>query len=133
MKKKSLTFNKPIYCGMSILELSKTLMYEFHYKYIKPKYGERAKLLFTDTDSFCYEIETEDFYEDIREDLDKWFDTSNFSQDHPSGIQSNKNKNVPGKLKDEAGGINILGFAGLRAKLYSLLFPDGKEDKNAKV
>ena len=62
MKKTSLTMNKPIYLGMCILELSKTIMYDFHYQYIKPKYGEKAKLLFTDTDSFMYEIETEDFY-----------------------------------------------------------------------
>ena len=70
MKKKSLTFNKPIYCGMSILELSETLMYEFHYNYIKPKYGDSAKLLFTDTDSLCYEIKTVDFFKDISGDLE---------------------------------------------------------------
>ena len=112
IKKKSLTFDKPIYCGMSILELRKTLMYEFHYNFIKPKYGEKskgsAKIIFTDTDSLCYEIETEDFYEYIKEVCGDWFDTSNFSKDPLSGIQSNINKKVPGKFKDEAGGRIIL-------------------------
>ena len=83
MKKKSLTFDKPIYCGMSILEISKTLMYKFHYKYIKPKYGDLLKLLFSDTDSLCYEIESDDFFKDISGDLKKWFDKSNFSRKHP--------------------------------------------------
>ena len=69
MKKTSLTMNKPVYLGMCILDLSKTLMYDFHYNYIKPKYGNKAKLLFTDTDSFMYEIETEDFYKDISGDV----------------------------------------------------------------
>ena len=66
-KKTSLTFNKPVYLGMCILDLSKTIMYEFHYRYIKPKYGDKAKLLFTDTDRLMYEIKTEDFYKDISE------------------------------------------------------------------
>ena len=91
LKRTKLIFNKPVYCGMAILDISKTLIYDFHYKYIKPKYGEKAKLLMTDTDSLCYEIETEDFFEDISGDVDEKFDTSNFSKDHPSGIQG-KNK-----------------------------------------
>ena len=65
MKKTKLVFNKPVYLGMCILYLSNTLMYDFHYNYIKKKYGKKARLLFTDTDSLCYEIETEDFYKDI--------------------------------------------------------------------
>ena len=92
MKRKSLTFDKPIYCGMSILEISKTLMYKFHYKYIKPKYGNSAKLLFADTDSLCYEIKNDDIFKDISGDLEKWFDTSNFAKNHPLGIQNDRNK-----------------------------------------
>ena len=77
MKKTDLVFNKPVYLGMSILDISKTLMYDFH-KYIKKKYGPKAKLLMTDTDSLMYEIHTEDYFEDIREDIKEKFDTSNF-------------------------------------------------------
>ena len=83
---------------MAILDLSKTLIYDFHYKYIVPKFGEKQKLLFTDTDSLCYEIETEDFFKDIAGDVDAMFDTSNFPKKHPSGIQG-KNKKVPGMMK----------------------------------
>ena len=77
MKKMKLVFNKPVYLGMCILDLSKTLMYHFHYNYIKPKYRGKAKLLFTDTDSLMYEIETEDFYKDIK-DVEHSFDTSDY-------------------------------------------------------
>ena len=131
MKKTKLVFNKPVYCGMAILDLSKTLMYDFHYKYIKPKYGEKAKLLMTDADSLCYEIQTEDFFEDISKDVEKGFDTSNFPKDHPSGIQG-KNKTIAGLMKDEAGGKIIEEFVGLRAKLYSYKMFKGKEEKKCK-
>ena len=93
MKKKNLEFNKPVYLGASILDLSKTLMYDFHYNYIKPKYNEKAKLLFTDTDSLAYEIDTKDFYKDISDDVVAKFDTSNFPTDHPSGIQVGAREN----------------------------------------
>ena len=72
---------KPIYLGMSILDISKTLMYEFWYDYIKPKYQDRAKLCYMDTDSFVIHIKTEDFYEDIADDVEKWLDTSDYSKD----------------------------------------------------
>ena len=94
MKKTSLTMNKPVYLGMCILDLSKTIMYDFHYNYIKPKYGAKAKLLFTDTDSFMYEIETEDFYKDISKDVKDRFDTSDYPENHPSGIPTGINKKV---------------------------------------
>nr|XP_047129328.1 uncharacterized protein LOC105843185 [Hydra vulgaris] len=84
MKRTKLVYNKPIYLGMCILDLSKTLMYKFHYDYIKNKYGDRAKLLFTDTDSLAYEIKTEDFYADIANDLESKFDTSEFDKNHPA-------------------------------------------------
>ena len=96
MKKTELTFNKPVYLGMCILDLSKTLMYNFHYKYIKQKYGDKAKLLFTDTDSLMYEIQTEDFYKDISKDVKHRFDTSDYPPNHPSGIPSGFNKKVLG-------------------------------------
>ena len=86
MKKTELVFDKPVYLGMSILEISKTLMYDFHYNYIKKKYGSKAKLLMTDTDSLMYEIETEDFFIDISGHVREKFYTSNFPQNHPSGI-----------------------------------------------
>ena len=132
MKRTKLTFNKPVYCGMAILDISKTLIYDFHYGYILPKYGKNQKLLFTDTDSLCYEIETEDFYEDISNDVEKDFDTSNFPKHHPSGIPVGKNKKVPGLMKDEAGGKIIEEFVGLRAKLYSYKMFEGKEEKKCK-
>ena len=87
MKKTKLVFNKPVYLGMCILDLSKTLMYDFHYNYIKNTFNEKATLLFTDTDSLAYEIETEDFYKDISGDVREFFDTSNFPKGHSSGIE----------------------------------------------
>jgi len=87
MKKTKIFYNKPVYLGMCILDLSKTLMYEFHCDYIKQKYGDKAKLLFTDTDSLAYKIQTEDFYKDINLDVERWFDTSDMPSDHPSGEQ----------------------------------------------
>ena len=133
MRKTDVYFNRPIYLGMSILDLSKTLMYDFHYNYIKSKYNDRAKLLFTDTDSLCYEIQTDDFYKDITNDVDRLFDTSNISNDHESGIPSGVNEKVPGMFKDEAGGKIIEEFVGLRAKLYSYrMFESRKETKTCK-
>ena len=132
MKKTSLTMNKPVYLGMCILDLSKTIMYDFHYNYIKPKYGAKAKLLFTDTDSFMYEIKTEDFYKDISKDVEDRFDTSDYPENHPSGIPTGINKKVLGMFKDEAAGKRIKEFVGLRAKLYSFIMEDGKENKRCK-
>ena len=132
MKKTSLTMNKPVYLGMSILDLSKTVMFNFHYKYIKPKYGSKAKLLFTDTDSFLYEIQTEDFYKDISRDVKNRFDTSNYPKGHPSGIPTGINKKVLGMFKDEAAGKIIKEFIGLRAKLYSFKMDDREETKKCK-
>ena len=132
MKKTSLTMNKPVYLGMCILDLSKTLMYDFHYNYIKPKYGDKAKLLFTDTDSLLYEIQTEDFYKDISGDVKDRFDTSNYPENHPSGIPTGINNKVVGMFKDEEAGDNIKEFVGLRAKLYSFKTEEGKENKKCK-
>ena len=132
MKKTSLTMNKPVYLGMCILDLSKTLMYDFHYNYIKRKYGDKAKLLFTDTDSLLYEIITKDFYKDIFGDVWGRFDTSDYPENHPSGIPTGINKKVLGMMKDEVAGKNIKEFIGLRSKLYSLKMEEGKETKKCK-
>ena len=132
MKMTSLTMNKPVYLGMCILELSKIIMYDFHYNYIKSKYGDKAKLLFTDTDSFMYEIETEDFYKDISGDVKDRFDTSDYPENHPSGIPTGINKKVLGMMKDEAAGKIIKEFVGLRSKLYSFIMDDGEETKKCK-
>jgi hypothetical protein len=116
MRKIKLKFDKPVYLGMCILDLSKTLMYDFHYNYIKSKYGNKSKMLYTDTDSLIYLIETNDFYKDISPDIQSKFDTSDYPSDHPlAGV----NKKVLGMFKDEACGRQIAEFVGLRAKLYS--------------
>ena len=132
MKKTSLTMIKPVYLGMCILDLSKTIMYDFHYNYIKLKYGNKAKLLFTDTDSLMYLIETKDFFKDISEDIKDRFDTSDYPENHPSGIPTGINKKVLGMFKDEAAGKNIKEFVGLRAKLYSYKMDEGGESKKCK-
>ena len=138
MKRTNLVLNKPIYLGMSILDISKNLMYDFHYNYIKPKYGDRAKLLFTDTDSLCYEIKTEDVCEDISPDVYRLFDTSNYPKDHTdrnghkSCIPTGVNKKVPGLFKDECGGKQMTEFIGLRPKLYASNVEGVGESKRAK-
>ena len=94
MKKTKLVFNKPVNLGMCILYLSTTLMYDFHFNYVKRKYGPNARLLFTDKDSLMYEIETEDFYKDISSDVQDKFDTSNFPKENKSGLPTGSNKKV---------------------------------------
>ena len=116
MGESTVVLNKPIYLGRAILDISKTLMYNFFYGYVKPKYGDRAQLFSMDTDSQCLRIQTEDLYEDITEDVSKWFDTSNYPEGHPIG---GANKKVLGMMKDEAAGNNISEFVGLRSKLYA--------------
>ena len=93
---------------------------------------EKEKLLFIDTDSLCYEIETEDFFQDISNDVEAKFDTSNFEKNHPIGIPTGENKKIPGLIKDEAGGKLIEEFVGQRAKLYSTKMLEGKEEKKCK-
>ena len=102
MKKRKVKMNKPIYLGLSILEISKILMYEFWYDYMKPKYGDNVKLCYMDTDSFIIRIKTEAFYEDIANNVEKRFDTSNYEVDKP--LPKGKNKKVIGLMKDELGG-----------------------------
>ena len=127
--KETLTLNRPAYVGMCILDLSKTLMYDFHYNYIKNKYDDKAKLLFTDTDSLTYEIQTDDVYEDFWSDKDK-FDNC----DYPENSQyfNKTNKKVIGKFKDEVAGIPITEFVGLRSKMYSYIKDNDTGGKTAK-
>jgi hypothetical protein len=127
--KESLTLNKPAYVSMCILELSKTLMYDFHYNYIKKKYGDQARLLFTDTDSLMYEIKAEDVYEDFRADREM-FDSSDY--DKESKFYFPENKKVIGKMKDEAAGVPIVELVGLRSKMYSYMKDNEKGGKTAK-
>ena len=130
MKRTKVKMNKPIYLGLSILEISKILMYEFWYDYMKPKYGDNVKLCYMDTDSFIMSIKTEDFYKDVANDVEKRFDTSNYEVDRP--LPTGKNKKVTGLMKDELGGRIITEFVALRPKTYSYLTDDCKEDKKAK-
>ena len=130
MKKTKIKMNKPIYLGLSILDISKILMYEFWYDYMKPKYGNDVKLCYMDTDSFVMNIKTEDFYKDIAIDVEKRFDTSNYEVDRP--LPTGRNKKAIGLMKDELGGKIITEFVTLRPKTYSDLTDDGKEDKKAK-
>ena len=127
--KETLTLNRPAYVGMCILDLSKTLMYDFHYNYIKRNYGKKAKLLFTDTDSLTYEIEAKDVYKDFFKDKDK-FDNSDYPEYSP--FLDKRNKKVIGKFKDEAAGIPITEFVGLRSKMYSYIKDNNKGGKTAK-
>ena len=106
-------------------------MYDFHYNYIKQKYGDKSKLLLTNTDSLAYEIKTEDFYADISGDVESRFDTSEYPKDHLPDIKVGVNKKVIGMFKDEACGKQISEFVGLRAKLYSYKM-EGKEEKKCK-
>ena len=148
MKKIKVKMNKPIYLGLSILEISKTLMYEFWYDYMKPKYNDDVKLCYMDTDSFIMNIKTNYFYKDIASDVENRFDTSNYEVNtsettaEPGSLERNalarrplptgKNKKVIGLMKDELGGKIITEFVTLRPKTYSFLTDDGKEDKKAK-
>ena len=84
--------NKPIYLGMSILDISKTLVYEFWYDYLKPKYGKKAKLCYADTYSFIIHITTEDFFRNISNDVELWYDTSNYNENDKRPLPVGKNK-----------------------------------------
>ena len=130
MKKTKVKMNKPIYLGLSILEISKILMYEFWYDYMKPKYNDDVKLCYMDTDNCVMHIKTNDFYKDIYDDVDNRFDTSNYEVKRP--LPKGKNKKVIGLMKDELGGEIITEFIALRPKTYSNLTDNDKIDKKAK-
>ena len=119
--------DKPVYLGLSILELSKILLYVFWYDYVKPKYGEKSKLCYMDTKSFTAYIKTDDIYEEIAEDVETRFDTSNDELERP--LPKAKSKKIIGLMKHEPSGKIMTKFFGLRAKTYSYLIDDGSKDK----
>ena len=121
MKKTKVKMNKPVYLGMSILDISKTLMYEFWYDYVKPKYKDKAKLCYMDTDSFVIHIFTEDFFEDIANDVERWFNTSNYDKNGKRPLPMVMNKKVISLFKDELEGKIMKEFCALRAKTYAYL------------
>ena len=129
MKKNFLKLDKPSYVGMCILDLSKVLMYDFHYNFIKKKYDDRAKLLFTDTDSLCYQIQTDDVYQDLDKHRDM-FDNSGY--DKSSKFYFGENNKVIGKFKDETAGNPIKDFTGPKSKMYSyeVELPGDKKEYN---
>ena len=118
MKKTKLKMNKPIYLGLSILEISKTLMYEFWYDYMKPKYNDKVKLCYMDTDRFIMNIKKFDFYEDIASDVENRFDISNYEVNRP--LPTGKNKKIIGLMKDELGGKIITEFVTIKPETYSV-------------
>ena len=117
MGKVKVAMNKPVYLGQVILDLSKIIMYEFHYDYMIPKYGEKLDLCYMDTDSLIYNIETKDFYKDIADDVPARFDTSGYLPGRPLPI--GLNKKAIGLMKDELGGEIMEEFVTLRPKMYS--------------
>ena len=116
---------------MSILDITKTLMYKFWYDYVKPKYKDKAKLCCMDTDSFAINIFTEDFFEDISNDVERWFDTSNYDKNGKRPLSVGMNKKVIGMFKDELGGNIMKEFCGLRVKTYTYLMDDDIKKKKA--
>ena len=131
MGKIKVVMNKPVYLGKAILDLSKIIMYEFHFDYMVPKYGlEKLKLCYMGTDSLVYDIKTEDFYEDIMDDVPARFDTSGYCPNRPLPV--GLNKKVIGLMKDELEGKIMTEFVALRPKLYSYKVLDGSEDKKCK-
>ena len=127
MKTTEVLMNKPIAAGQAILDTSKTLMYEFWYDYLKPKYQDNIKLCYMDTDSFIIQIETDDFFKDISNDVDKWFDTSKYDKNDNRPLEIGKNKKIIDKFKDELNGKIITEFIALRAKTYA--YTQLNEDK----
>ena len=130
MGKVKVVMNKPVYLGQAILDLSKIIMYEFHYDYMLPKYGNNLKLCYMDTGSLVYRIDTEDFYEDIAKDVPTRFNMSDYCKDRP--LPMGLNKKVIGLMKDKLGGAIMTEFVALRPRLYSYRKLDGAEDKKCK-
>ena len=123
---------KPIYLGLSILDISKTPMHKFCYDFIKPKYGNRAKLCYMDTNSFVVYIETDDFYKDIVDYVEIWFDRSNYNEKIKDLFQLVRTKKIPGLFKDKLEGKIMIEFVALRVKTYACLMYDDSKHKKTK-
>ena len=133
LNKAEIYFNKPIYIGMSILDIARTSLYEYHYKYIHKVYGSDSTVLYTDTDGLLYEIRNRNPYEIMKRDCFEHFDTSDYSVNNAYGMPR-VNKKVLGLMKDETLGRIITDFVGLRAKLYTFkLMPDYEERKRKRM
>ena len=132
LKKIKVKMNKPIYLRQEILDISKTLMYEFWYDYLKPQYGNNVRLCYMDTDSFVIYIKTDDFFKYITNDVERRFDTSKYDEKNERPLPIGKNKKVIGLFKDELDGKILTEFCALRAKAYAYLMEDGSEYKKAK-
>ena len=132
MDKIKVVMNKPVYLGQAILDLSKIVMYEFHYDHKKPKYGRNLKLCYMDTDSLVYHIKIKDFYEDITGDVKERFDMSGYSKEDARPLPIGLNKKIIGLMKDELGSKIMTEFVALRPKLYAYRKLDSKEDKRCK-
>lgn len=132
MNKTSINYNKPIYLGFVVLEMSKYFMYDFHYNFMLKKYSNpgQIKILYMDTDAFMYDIKTDDVYKDMAQDLHK-FDTSNYCVNNPYNLPLVNDKKI-GFMKDENGGSIMKRYIGLRSKLYSFELDNGKDRKKAK-
>ena len=131
MGKTKVIINKQVYLGQAILDLSKIVMHEFHYDYMKPKY-DNLKLCYMDTDPLVYHIKTEDFYEDIAADVETIFDKSGYNKKDARPLPIGLNKKVIGLMKDELGGKIMAEFTALRPKLYAYRKLDNKEDNKCK-
>ena len=132
MKKAKVKMNKPVHLGMSILDISKTLMYKFWYEYTNPKYGERGNLCYTCTDSIITHIMSEEFYGDIANNVERWFDASNYDKNDKRPLPICKNKKVYVFFKNELVVKIMKEFAALRAKTYACKTDDDDEKKRAK-
>lgn len=129
LEKTNIMMNKPIAIGLAILDISKVVMYDFHYNFMKPKYGENVSLAYTDTDSFIYHVKTECFYSDMKQYIEK-YDTSDYAPDNIYNMPL-VNKKIPGLFKDELNGVPITKFVGLRSKMYCV--QTGRIDKMKKA
>ena len=134
MRKTEVFMNKPIAVGQAVLDISKTVMYEFWYDYLKSRYHDNIKLCCMDTDSFILQIHTDDFFKDINNDVNNWFDTSNYHKNDNRPLEIRKNKKVVGKFKDELVGKILTEFVALRAKTYAYVqLNDDKLEEHKKA